>query len=355
MLSISSFTRHASAACLALYTASAGLADDRSPLTLDLGNGASVTLYGYIKADFVWDNGFQLGSTTSPLVDIGLPGGPAVGDFEEQLLNETRFGFRVRGNDMFSGVFEWDFFGPNDNARLRLAYLDLGPVRVGQDWINFLSTEVLADTVDFQGAGSQPFAREPQIRVAFDVTQDWNLLAAIEEDKGNSDDMAYVLAARYGFDDGMVRASTLFRDTTLGGVAVDGWGINLASTITPWTNGRFKLNAVWGDGIADYLGAGLSGTAVSKGGSEVGVTGVSVGYTHQVTPKLKLAATYDWTDVDQATGTETATLEALHLSAFYDVLENTRLMAEYYVGERTQGNGVSFDVDRVQLAIRYSF
>jgi hypothetical protein len=329
--------------------------EKRSPLTFYLGGGVTIKFYGYVKADFIWDDGYDLGRTTSGINSIGLPTGPAAGSFDRQQFDETRIGFDVRGNNDLFARFEGDFYGPNHNLRLRHAYVDWYGVMVGQNWTNFMSVENLADTVDFQGAGALPFARLPQVRYTYDGFENFSLSASIEEDIGNSDDYAYTAAARYGFETGMVRVSGLWRDTVLGGIAVDGWMLNLSTVLHLWQGGTLKASVATGDGAADILGAGLSGTAVTIGGNAVGVDSAAITVSHQVTKKLKIAATGSWLNLEQSFGSDTDKLESLHLSAFYALRPNVTMMAEYFTATRTQGNGASFDADRLQLALKYSF
>ena len=328
--------------------------ETRSPLSVDLGSGVSATFYGYIKADFIWDDGFDLGRSTSGIKNIGLPG-VAAGEFDRQQLDETRIGIDIRGpNDLFSR-FEGDFYGPNHNLRLRHAYVDWYGVMVGQNWTNFMSVENLADTVDFQGSGALPFARSPQLRYTYKGLANTAISASIEEDVGNSDDYAYTLAVRYGFDRGMVRASGLYRDASLTGGQVDGWGLNLSTVLDLWAGGKLKANVTTGSGISDFLGAGLTGNAVAIGGNSVGVNSGAITVSHQFNEELKVALTGSWLGEEIATGTDTEDLSTVHLSAFYKVRKDTTLMAEYFTGTRTQGDGQKFDTDRVQLAIKYAF
>lgn len=343
------------ATAVAFSAAGAAAQEERRPLELDLGNGVSVTLYGYVKADFIWDEDYNLGKTTFAINRIGLPGGPATGRFNRQQLNETRIGFDVRGpNDVFAR-FEGDFYGADDSLRLRHAYVSWHGLMIGQNWTNFMSVETLAETVDFQGPGALPFARVPQVRYTYDGFADWSLSASVEEDIANEDDQAVTVAARYGLEGGMVRVAGLWRDATVSGARVEGWGLNLSSVLTPWTGGTLRANLTTGSGISDILAAGLTGDALSINGRSVGVSSAALSLSHQVTPSLRLAATGSWVGVDEAVGTDTDTLESLHLSAFYTIWDNTTLMAELFNGRRTQADGRSFDARRIQLAIRYAF
>ncbi|WP_425046492.1 porin [Primorskyibacter sp. S87] len=329
--------------------------EERSPLTLDLGNDVSVTFHGYVKADFIWDDGHDLGKTTSGIKNIGLPAGGPVGSFDRQQLNETRIGFDVRGpNDLFAR-FEGDFFGKDDSLRLRHAYIDWYGVIVGQNWTNFMSVENLADTVDFQGSLAYPFSRVPQVRYTYSGWDNISLSGSVEEDKTNKNELTYTMALRYGLESGMVRMAGLYRDTVVPGSNVNGWGVNLSAVFGLWQGGKLKANFTTGKGIADIVNAGLTGNALIIGGEAVGVNSAALTVSQQVNDKLKLAVTGDWLNLEQSSGTDTDSLSSVHLSAFFEVYRNTTLMAEYYSGRRTQGNGTKFSSDRVQLAIKYAF
>lgn len=349
----------ATGAALALgltFSQQAAQAQESNPLSFNLGESATLTFYGYIKATYINDRDFDLGDTTKGLKNIGLATGPAAGTFERLHLKESRIGFDLRASDVLIKL-EGDFFGTKNDLglRTRLAYVDWNGLRVGQDWTNFMSVENLGRTVDFQGPAGVPFARLPQIRYTFSPAEGWDISASIEEDVGNDSDQHYTVAARKGFDGGMVRASGLYRNTTLGGTPVKGWGVALAGHVKAWEGGKLSGMVTTGEGISDILSFGLSGNAVTVGGNEVGVTGISLGIHQQVGDKVLLTATTGYTDLATATGTDTKTLKTLHLAAFYNVARNTELGIEYYKGWRTQGNGTEFSADRFSLAAKWKF
>lgn len=348
--------KHLSGAALAttLFVAPA-LAEDNNPLSFDLGGGSSLTFYGYIKASFISDYDYDLGDTTFGLKNIGLPGGPAAGSFTDAHLNETRLGADLRFGDVLV-KYEGDFFGTNDiNFRTRHAIIAWQGLMVGQYWTNFMSVENLGKTVDFQGPAGVPFARLPQIRYTHEFAGDWKVSASVEEDKSNDNDVHYTLAARKGFDNGMVRLAGLYRDTDISGTKVQGWGLSLGGWINAWEGGRLSGIVTTGEGISDILAFALGGTALSTGGDEVGVTAFSLGVQQEVGEKWTLAATTGWTNLDTAAGTDTKKLTTLHLSAFYDVTDSVQLSAEYFTGTRKQGDGTSFDADRAMMAATFTF
>lgn len=335
-------------------TAEAPLKKELPPLTLDLGGGATVTLYGYVKIDFIHDRDFDLGDTTIGLKDIGTAGGPASGAFSHAHMRESRIGFDVNRGDLMAR-FEGDFFGPDSSLRLRHAYVDWNGFMVGQNWTNFMSVDNLSSTVDFQGPAGLPFARVPQVRYTHPFANGVTLKASVEEDVGNKDDVAFTAVARYDFEGGMVRGAAIFRDFTQSGNQIDGKGVNLAGVFNPWPGGKIEASITTGDGIADILAFGLSGAALYSNGDEVGVNAYTVSVGHKFTRKFELVLSAGKTKLDRAAPLDTRELRTVHLSAFYDFTEKAGIALEYFHGTRKQGNGASFDASRVQFAAKYSF
>ncbi|SHJ01702.1 hypothetical protein SAMN05444000_104176 [Shimia gijangensis] len=331
-------------------------AEESNPLQFDFGNDGSLTFYGYLKATYISDFDYDLGDTTKGLKSIGLPGGSPAGSHERLHLKESRIGLNFRSSDVLVKL-EGDFFGTkNDlNLRTRLAYVTWNGALIGQDWTNFMSVENLGRNVDFQGPAGLPFARLPQIKYTFGTPQNWSVSASIEEDVSNDSDHHYTVAARKGFDGGMFRVAGLYRDTVLGGTPVQGWGLSLGGTLNAWEGGKVSGLLTTGEGISDILAFGLSGNAISVGGDEVGVVGFSLGVSQKVSEKITLAAFTGYTNLDVATGTDTKQLRTLHMSAFYDVAKNVELGLEYYIGRRKQGDGVSFEADRLLMSAKFTF
>jgi len=326
----------------------------QSWLVLDLGDGATVKLHGYVKLDLISNLDYDLGDTTTGLRDIGKPGGPAAGKTNRATLRETRIVFDFNASDMFAR-FEGDFYGPDGTLRLRHAYASYQGGMIGQNWSNFMSLENLPSTLDFTSSAGLPLYRVPQIRYTYEHGTGLTISGSVEEDVSSSSDLSYTLAARYAFDKGMVRASGIVRNTTIGADKVNGWGVDFATVIEPWVGGKLKASVVTGAGIADLLAYGMGGTAVYLNGDEVGVNTLSISLNHHFSKKIQLSLAYGLTDLDRAVGIDTKKLETIHLSFFYDPVKNFGVGLEYYTGTRTQGNGVSFDADRIQASAKFNF
>ena len=343
-----------SVAAVLATAATASAQEDRSPLAFDLAPGVTVTPYGYLKLDGVRDYDFSIGRTTSPFRDIGLPDGPEERQSDEAFLNETRLGFNVTTGE-FLFKLEGDFYGADDSLRLRLGYVDWRYARLGQDWTNFMLVGALPETVDFQGSGATPFARVPLARLTFPVGQGWTVSAAVEEDVKDTGDPAFTLSAQYEMERGTLFASGVVRDTTVDGESLDGWGLNLSTRMQAWEGGTVRATLTTGDGIADYLSVGFSGSDFTTGSDLGRVNAGMISVSQQVTDRFRVAATGTWIGFPDATGIDTENLQSLHLSGFYTVARNTVLMAEYFYGNRDQDDGESFSTDRIQVAVKYSF
>lgn len=329
-------------------------ANNPQPLSFQLSPDADVTFYGYIKADAISDRGYDLGDDTYPLVSIGLPIGPTAGDFKTFTLRETRLGFDVSRGDLFA-KFEGDFYGADDRFRLRHAYVEWPSLLVGQTWTNFMPVFALADTVDFQGPAGIPFARVPQVRLIHDLSKGLQLTASIEQDPASGDDLALTGAVKYRRGDMTLKAAGLVRDFTSGGVRTRGWGLNLAAVFSPWRNGRIKANVTRGSAITDIYAASMSGPALYLNGSPVESSAFTLEVGQRVTDRLLVALTMSQLYLDEAVGSNTKDLKTLHLSAFYDLAEKSTLMIEYFRGSRTQGDQLSFDTNRIQIAYKFTF
>jgi len=326
-----------------------------SPLKFSLKNGTTIELYGYIKGDLMSDSGFDLGDTTFGLRSIGLPAGPAAGNFTHGHARQSRFGLRIDAGD-FMALIEGDFFGTNNAFRLRHAYGEWNGILVGQTWTNFMPLDSYPTTVDFQGPAGIPFARVQQVRYTWENGTGLTLSGSIEDDvSGSSNSPAITGAVKYGFERGSVRLSGISRDIIVGGVDVNSWGVSIGGNVGLWQGGNLLANYTTGDAISDILAFALDGTALYTGGSEVQADGITIGISQDIGDQFTLLAAYGNTDLDRAAGADTKELETVHLTALYKPTDKITFGLEYFTGTRTQGDGIQFDADRVQFGAQFNF
>ncbi len=325
-------------------------------LSFSLANGTSIELYGYVKGDLIYDSNYNLGNTTFGLRSIGLPGGPAAGNFTRGQAKQSRFGFRIDSGE-FKARIEGDFFGVANAFRLRHAYGQWNGILVGQTWSNFMPLESAPSTVDFQGPAGIPFSRVQQVRYSYNAGNGFTVAGSLENDvSGNSSQPAVTLAGQYSFDKGSIRVAGISRSVTIAGSSINPWGVTVGAVGKLWQGGTLVANYTTGDGISDELAFALGGNAQVIGGNAVGVDGITVGISQDIGDQFTFGVAYGRTRVDQTlVAIDTRQLETLHVSAWYKPVRNVKFGLEYFTGTRTQANGAEFSADRVQFAGQFSF
>jgi hypothetical protein len=147
------------------------------------GSDTSVSIRGYVKADFLYD--FQQNVGDSFQSSLIRPTGSAANHFAEFRFGarESRLTFETRTPTSYGDLktyIETDFYGGGSGPgaiygaspqvtnsyimRLRHAYAQLGPILVGQTWTTFQNDIGSADTLDFDGPTGVAFDRQAMIR-----------------------------------------------------------------------------------------------------------------------------------------------------------------------------------------------
>jgi hypothetical protein len=147
------------------------------------GSDTSVSIRGYVKADFLYD--FQQNVGDSFQSSLIAPTGSAANHFAEFRFGarESRLIFETRTPSSYGDLktyIETDFYGGGSGPlgvtgassfvtnsyimRLRHAYAQIGPLLVGQTWTTFQNDIGSADTLDFDGPTGVAFSRQAQVR-----------------------------------------------------------------------------------------------------------------------------------------------------------------------------------------------
>jgi DcaP outer membrane protein len=106
--------------------------------------------------------------------------------------NQSRLGFSFKfpktGKNT-TAFLEGDFFSSSKGAhfyyRLRHAYLTFGEFLIGQTWTNFGDVGASPNTLDLEGPNSMPASRVAQIRWTRKLSDQWNMILAMEEPKAD--------------------------------------------------------------------------------------------------------------------------------------------------------------------------
>lgn len=323
--------------------------EERPKLSFGVG-GVELTVYGYVKADLIYDFDSDLGTT---LFGIGslVPGAETGSNFRGQAI-QSRLG--VRANlDGATAVLEGDFFGGDGGGqfRLRHAYVDVGYLRFGRSWTNFMPIESYPSTLDFQGPAGIPFARVTQARYTHTGTKGLGFSASIEQAAGSSSDPALTGAVFYKNDNYFVKLAAIGTRVSTAGMDVDGWGVNLSGNAKLWDGGSLNASLTTGEAIGSYM---VFGGADTFGGAAVETDGLTIGISQQM-DAWTFGLAYGLRDIKMGAATDTEQLETFHVTANYQIRDNTTLGVEYMTGDRELFNGTSVSADRVQASIQFSF
>ena len=313
-------------------------------------NGVDLTFYGYVKSDLIYDFDTDLGTTAFGLGSLS-PGAETGSNFRGQAI-QSRFG--VRANiDSASAVLEGDFFGNGGGGfRLRHAYVDVGNFRFGQNWSNFMPIESFPSTLDFQGPAGIPFARVAQARYTQPLTNGLSFSTSLEQAAGNSTEPAVTGAFSFDGDRYLLKLAAVGTHVTsdVGG-EVDGFGVNLSGNAQLWSGGSLYGSVMTGEAIGSYMQFGgldtLNGQVVESDGLSIGVS--------QTINNISFGVAYGLRENDIGEATDTKRLETVHLTANYQVRENTTVGVEYITGERDLIDGTSASADRIQSSVKFNF
>ena len=300
-------------------------------------SNTAVTLSGYVRGDFRYDDSSDLGDS---FVVSSIPADGSAGDERDGHIrlharqsrlivsSETE----LSNGKKLTTRFEGDFFGNGGNEsfsnstsfRLRNAVASYDKWLIGQTWTNFMDFVAYPTTVDFFGPAGKSFARQGQIRYTLDNGLSFSIenpetdgngaLGRIRESTGGPGadllpDFTAAWRGGPGGAGGSYEISGIVRvlgvegnileledpddedsDLVPTGPLVDetttGFGVNLAGG---WSFGpvSFAGSVTFGDGIGRYIinGAG-NGVFVEDDGDLDAVS--AVGYSANVK--------YDWTE-----------------------------------------------------------
>ena len=322
--------------------------EDRPKLSFGVG-GVELTFYGYIKGDLIYDIDTDLGTTVFGLGSL-VPGGDTGSNFRGQAI-QSRFGIRAN-LDGASAVLEGDFFGGGGGQfRLRHAYVDVAGFRLGRNWTNFMPIESYPSTLDFQGPAGIPFARVTQARYTHSTPSGLGFSTSIEQAAGGGSDPALTGAVFYGNDRYFLKLAALGTNLSTAGGDVDSWGVNLSGNAQLWEGGSLNASLTTGEAIGSYMVFGgddtFSGTAVEADGITIGISQQMNDWT--------FGLVYGLRDNNIGGATDTEQLETIHLTANYQIRDNTTVGLEYITGDRELFDGTSASADRIQASVQFNF
>jgi len=326
----------------------------RPDLSFGLGDGTTVTVYGYVRGEAFYDFDFDQGDISNT---AGLnTATPTDGAFNTS-VRVSRLGFRLESQTdigTIGGQLEYDLFGSGGTAELRLRHANftINGWLVGQTWTNFMPIGQYPTSADFNGPVGIPFTRQPQVRytgTAGDLTYSFS----IEEAAWTSEDPVVTAAVQYDSDMFTGRLAAISGTVQEGGFEDDAYGINLAAIARPWQGGHIGATYTTGEGIGGIMIGG--GNALTAAGVANELDGYTFEIRQDIGEQFNVGFVYGMEDYDDPGASDLSELETLHVNGFWRPTDNLSIGLEYIMGTRTDGAGAEIDAERIGVSATFSF
>jgi len=273
------------------------------------------------------------------------------------------------------------------NLTLRRAFLQVDKWTFGQDWTTFQYTGALPESTDYVGTTEGTvFVRQALVRYSQPLSKELTLHVAVENPESgtanlgapalieNGDDKLPDFTARLAYAGklGELSLAGLGRQVRVqnAGVAADaaGYGISAAGKIylNDKKSSDIRFMATYGQNIGRYVGLNFAPDAVLVPATgkleDVRVFAAMGAARIALTPQLRVNVmgsyqTVDYADALALPGIATFNKRAWSAAAnlFYSPIKNVDLGIEVRHGERRLVNGAEGNLDKVEIAAKYSF
>lgn len=335
-------------------------APGRPKLGFNVGEGTTIEIYGFVRAEAFYDSDFNQGDLSS----IGAlnAGNETDGEFNTS-VRVSRFGIRSStesGIGTIGTQLEFDLFGSggdestSPNLRLRHANVTIGDNWLfGQFWTNFMPLGDYPRTSDFNGPVGITFARVAQARYSNSTSYGLDYSFSVEESAAaTSDDPVFTAAAGYSTDRYSVRAAALAGRVNSGADDLGYSAFTLSGSITPWAGGSFGATYVNGDAIGSLL---IGGGDDVVAGQTNDAEGFTLEFRQQIGDKWNVGIAYGNENYANAGASNLLDAESLHLNAFYSPTDSLSYGFEYIMLERENGTGETLSADRIGASVTFTF
>ena len=317
-------------------------------------------------------------------------------------VRQTRMGVKGYLPTRFGELkttFEWELFGVGVDAgqttiRLRHAYGELGKWGAGQYWSPFMDIDVFPNTVEYWGPNGMVFFRNVQIRY-MPIQGDTRLTFALERPGASADQGIYAdrielkgvvpqfqlpdFSAEYRFGKkwGYVELAGILRriawkdlnndSLDLSGNAT-GWGLNLSSGIKFFKKDILHLQAVYGEGIQNYMNDAPVDIGIRNRSGDINrpiegvalpVLGIVAFYDRYWSDKFSSSIGYSMADIDNSDAQAASAFKrgsyAIGNIIYYPTA-NALMALEFQWGDRKNfKDGWNVNDYRVQVSFKYNF
>lgn len=271
----------------------------------------------------------------------------------------------------------------------RRGFISYGNWLIGQEWTTFQNPALFPESTDFIGAtDGSIFVRQMMVQYKQPLGNGLALLVSAENPQtetlaSNSADGSYVdrdndrmpdfvakLAYTGGLGElhlaGIVRKLSM--DSGASNESVMGWGVSAGGKIPfgPDKRHDLRFTATYGHGMGRYLGVGYVADAAYTAGATpgelrtidnfAGFVALKLGWT----PTVRSSFIASYQDADYPDGIVIPALAnkqawSLAGNLFWSPVKNLDLGVEYRHGERKLVSGATGQLDRVEMAAKYTF
>lgn len=333
-------------------------------------NAAEVNVYGYAKADFIFDSDQDNGQT----IFVGgldtTPGLAGESSFQAT-ANESRLGVTLK-DGAFSATVEGDYFG--GDLRLRHAYGQYGNVTAGQTWTTFGERDWIAypRTLDFDNPVGLVANRVTQLRIT-----SGNFDFAIEDPSANLSAAEEGVSVRSAVPDVVARyaskgdtfswmLSGVLRNTEVDGGAADGEsasavGIFAAARLNLGSAGALSATLMQnGNNRGNNYGTGGDFVVVGNQLESVDSTAFSLAFQGRAGSNAGYNLVFSEFSFDDEFagvlgGGGIDTLTTVHANYIYSPTAKVDYGIEVSRAEREDYSGNSADNTRLQVSMQYNF
>lgn len=333
------------------------------------GENVAMKVGGFVKADFIYD--FDPIESEDSFVTTTIPVGAPDRTNARAHARQTRLSLDTRWptRDRLVKIYvEGDFFGSNEQFRLRHAYGEVENLMVGKTWTTFTYVGAAPATLDFEGSVSSVNRRQALARWTIPLAVDNTTLALAVEDteftidapqgvmgEPRSPSPDFVSHLRYKGEWFRGQIAGLYR---IGGfqpvgesvVTGTGWGVNTAGVIQLEKQSKVYSQIVFGEGIGSYRDLPDAAPA-SAGSVPLFMFGWMIGLTHDWNSELSSNFTYarnvlNNTNFQPADDVHKTTYLAVNL--IWKPLDRVKVGVEYLYGTRVNVDGRSAAANRLQ-------
>ncbi|MDB4476540.1 DcaP family trimeric outer membrane transporter [bacterium] len=372
----------------------------------------SMEVYGFVRADAIYD--FKRvdpdWNDTLRVSTIPTKSG-AYGNDGESIFSvrQSRLGVKGDYGPDVTYLLEAELFGVGSDQgqttpRLRHAWGTYKNFGMGQTWSNFMDPGVFPNTIDYWGPTGMVFYRNQQARYSMPLDED--MLSFSLEDPGtaltvgrfrnvnacelsdpepgcgstestageifqaHNDLPDFTASYQNNGDFGHYKLAGIVRK--LGYERLDngddsykvGWGINTSAVLNTWGQDNVKLQAVYGEGVGNYMNDGGvdiapdSADLARAGAATVPLLGLVAYYDHYWNERWSTSFGWSMTDLDTQdgqAGNEFERGQIAQINLLHYPVDNVMMGGEFIWGQRENIDGNKGSDYRVQFSLQVNF